>query len=167
MDSIDKDYLLDQAMTSVASFAAAGRMTKRKLENLISQPGVGDMTTDEVLKYLIGFMEEESDKMFKLYDQTFKKKVNRDTIYIELIPEAPFNPEDKELTIQILREQCNSKEFSLIQVYDKKYLPKFVTVDEFEKDYYEYWETLMRFWGASEEDIEKFKAGSHDYKLHA
>jgi hypothetical protein len=167
MDSIDKDYLLDQAMTSVASFAAAGRMTKRKLENMLSQPGVGDMTTEQVLKYLTDFIEEESDKMFNLYDQTFKKKVSRSTTFIELIPEAPFNPEDKVGTIEVLRDLNKNEEFHLVQVYDKKGLPKFVTINEFEKNYYEYWEILMRKWGASKQDIEKFKAGSHDYKLHA
>lgn len=74
MDSIDKDYLLDKAMTSIASFAAASRMTKTKIKNLVSQPGVADMTIEQVLEYLTNFMEEESDKMFNLYDQAFKKK---------------------------------------------------------------------------------------------
>ena len=167
MDEIDKDYIIDQAMTSVASFSAASKMTQRKLKDLISQPGVGDMSIEEVLKYLTDFMDKESDKLFELYDKTFKKKVSRSTTYLELIPEAPFNPEDKASTIEILRDMHKDEVFHLIQVYEKTGIPKFVTIDEFEKNYYEYWEILMRSWGASEEDINNFKAGSHDYKLHA
>lgn len=159
MDSIDKDYLLDQAMTSIASFAAASRMTKTKIKNLISQPGVADMTTEQVLEYLINFMEEESDKMFNLYDQAFKKKVSKSTTYIELIPEAPFNPEDKESTISILRDLSRDESFHLIQVFDNKGLPKFITIDEFELGYYEYWEPVLKAFNYTPEQIEKFKQG--------
>ncbi len=162
MDSIDKDYLLDKAMTSIASFAAASRMTKTKIKNLVSQPGVADMTIEQVLEYLTNFMEEESDKMFNLYDQAFKKKVSRSTTYIELIPEAPFNPEDKAGTIQTLRllEEEKKESIHLIQVFDKDGLPKFITIDEFEKNYYEYWEIVLRkSFGYTEEQVKKFKQG--------
>lgn len=162
MDSTDKDYLIDKAMTSIASFAAASRMTKTKISNLISQPGVADMTIEQVLDYLTDFMDEESDKMFKLYDQTYKKKVSRSTTYIELIPEAPFNPEDKESTIETLRylENQNKESFHLYQVFDKNGVPKFITISEFEKNYYEYWEIVLRkSFGYTEEQIKKFKQG--------
>ena len=162
MDNTDKDYLLDKAMVSIASFAAASRMTKSKIKNLISQPGVGDMTTEQVLEYLTNFMDEESEKMFKLYEQAFKKKISRGTSYAELIPEAPFNPEDKEGTISTLR--CISSEckeiIHLIQVYDKNGLPIFITIDEFEKNYYEYWEIILpKCFNFSKEQIETFKKG--------
>lgn len=64
-----------------------------------------------------------------------KKKVSRSTTYIELIPEAPFNPEDKAGTIQTLRllEEEKKESIHLIQVFDKDGLPKFITIDEFEK----------------------------------
>lgn len=159
MDEFDKDYLLHNAMVSVASFSAAAKMAKTKISNLISQPGVGDMSKEDVLKYLVDFMEEESDKMFDLYEKTLKKKVSRSTTYIELIPEAPFNPEDKESTISILRSLQESESFHLIQVYDEKGLPKFVTIDEFENNYYQYWEPVLRYFGQTEEQIENFKKG--------
>lgn len=168
MDEQSKNYLLDQSMTSVASFAAASRMARRKLDDKVSQPGVGDMSTEDVLKYLLDFMDAESEKMFKEYDSCFnKQKVSRDTTYIELIPEAPFNPEDKEGTIEQLRWMCKNnldpkeKKFHLIQVYDDKGKPKFITIDEFEKNYYEYWEPVLRMFDYTEEQIEKFKRGEH------
>ncbi|MEK6828525.1 MAG: hypothetical protein AABY15_00130 [Nanoarchaeota archaeon] len=165
MDETDKDYLLDKAMISIASFAAASRMAKTKVKNLISQPGVGDMTTEQVLEYLTNFMEEESEKMFNLYDQScnsLKKKISRDTTYIELIPEAPFNPEDREGTISTIRQIIDRNEeiLHLIQVYDKNGFPKFITIDEFEEKYYEYWETVLRkSFNYNDEQIEIFKKG--------
>lgn len=165
MDEQSKDYLLDQAMISVASFAAASRMARRKLEDKVSQPGVADMSTEEILKYLLDFMDAESEKMFKEYDSHSIPKVSRATTYIELIPEAPFNPEDKESTIEQLRWLCKNDvtlkdvKFHLIQVYDKNGKPKFITIDEFEKNYYEYWEPVLRMFEYTEEQIENFKQG--------
>ncbi len=162
MDEFDKDYLIHNAMVSVASFSAASRMARNKLKGLISQPGVAEMTTEQVLEYLLDFMDEESEKMFKLYEQSLKKKISRETSYIELIPEAPFNPEDREGTIATLRWLSNYKEESmhLIQVYNKKGKPKFITIDEFEKNYYEYWEiVLKKRFNYTEQQIEIFKKG--------
>jgi hypothetical protein len=162
MDSIEKDYLIDKAMISIASFSSAAKITRAKINNLISQPGTTNMTTEQVLEYLVNFMDEESEKMFNLYDQAFKKKVSRETTYIELIPEAPFNIEDKESTIEILKflENKNKESFHLYQVFDKDGLPKFITIDDFEKNYYEYWEIVLRkSFGYTEEQIKKFKQG--------
>lgn len=164
MDSTDKDYLLEQAMISIASFSAASKMAKNKMAKLLSKKGVKDMTTEEVLKYLTDFMETESEKMFTLYESSLslKKKFCRNVAYIELIPEAPFNPEDKNSTIEILRGmQDESKEMLfLIHVYDKKGVPKFITIDEFEKNYYEYWEiVLKKYFNYSKEQIKNFKKG--------
>ena len=166
MDEQSKDYLLNQAMVSVASFAAASRMARKKLDNLLFQPnGVADMSTDDVLKYLLDFMDAESEKMFKEYDSNSISKVSRDTTYIELIPEAPFNPEDRESTIEQLRLLCNNdvtlknEKYHLIQVYDGNGKPKFITIDEFEKNYYEYWEPVLRMFNYTEKQIENFKQG--------
>ena len=167
MDEKDKDYLIDQAMVSIASFSAASRMARRKLDNIVSQPGVGDMSTEEILKYLLDFMDVESEKMFKEYDSCFTANVSRDTTYIELIPEAPFNPEDKEGTIEQLRWLCKNDvtlknvKYHLIQVYDDKGRPKFITIDQFEKNYYEYWEPVLKKFDYTDEQIEKFKRGEH------
>lgn len=159
MDEIDKDYIIEQAMVSVASFAAAGRMAKSALE----KGGVAHngMNAEEVLKYLIDFMEKESDKTFEEYDKSFKKKVSRSTTYIDLIPEAPFNPEDKKGTMETLRDMCKDEKFHLVYVLDEKNNPKFVTLEEFERNYYHYWEILLKSWGQSDEEIEKFKQGIH------
>jgi len=165
MDEQSKDYLLNQAMVSIASFSAASRMARRKLDEKISQPGVADMSAEEVLKYLLDFIDIESEKMFKEYDFCSLVKVSRDTTYIELIPEAPFNPEDRDDTIETLRILCkndtslNEVKFHLIQVYDEKGKPKFITIDEFEKNYYEYWEPVLRAFKYTEEQIENFKQG--------
>lgn len=138
MENIDKEYIIDKAMTSIASFAAAAKMTRAKLGVLISQPGVSEMSTEDVLNYLVEFMEKESEDMFKLYDSFYFNKVDRSVTYSELLKEAPLNLEDKESTIKTLRELCQNKNFSLVQVFDKDKKPKFVTIDEFEKGYYEY-----------------------------
>jgi hypothetical protein len=130
MDELEKDYLIDQVMTSIASFAAASRMAKRKLANLISQPGVSEMTTEQVLTFLIDFMDKESECMFKEYEDAFKKKISRSTTYIELIPEAPFNIENKVETISTLRSLVEGESFHLVQVY-KDGKPEFITLDEF------------------------------------
>jgi len=159
MDSIEKDYLIDKAMTSIASFSSAARITRAKINNLISQPGIADMTTEQVLEYLVNFMDKESEEMFNLYDQAFKKKVSRSTTYIELIPEAPFNIEDKDSTISILRDLSKNESFHLIQVFDSNGLPKFITIDEFEAGYYEYWEPVLRRFNYTSEQIENFKQG--------
>jgi len=166
MDEHSKEYLLDQAMISVASFAAAGRMAKAALDK--GGAAHNGMSSEDVLKYLIEFMEEESEKMFKNYDETtdLKKKVSRSTTYIDLIPEAPFNPEDKKSTIDILRDQNKDDLFHLVYVVDEKGNPKFITINEFDKNYYHYWECLMKHQKASPEDIEKFKEGKSDYLLH-
>jgi hypothetical protein len=162
MDEQSKDYLLNQAMVSIASFAAASRMARKKLDNLVFQPGgIADMSTEDVLKYLLDFMDIESEKMFKEYDSCSMAKVSRDTTYIELIPEAPFNPEDKKSTIEQLRYlcECDNASYHLIQVYDDKGKPKFITIEEFEKNYYEYWEPVLRMFDYTEEQIENFKQG--------
>ena len=68
MDEMDKDYLLDTAMVSVASFAAAARMAKSALQK--GGTAHNGMSAEEVLKHLVEFMEVESDKTFKEYDKT-------------------------------------------------------------------------------------------------
>jgi len=155
-DCVEKDYLIDKVMTSIASFAAAARMSKKKVDNLISQPGVSDMTTEEVLLYLIDFIEKESNNSFELYDKTFGEKIEKDTVYIELIPEAPFNPELREETIEQIKKISNGK-FALIQVLDEKNKPKFVTIEEFNLNYYKYWEPFLHKFNYTKEQIENFK----------
>jgi hypothetical protein len=159
MENTDKDYIIDKAMTSIASFAAAARMTRAKLKNLISQPGVADMSIEQVLEYLVQFIEKETEDTFKIYDSFHVKGVSKSTTFIELIPEAPFNPEDKDSTISTLRSLTEGESFHLIQVYDEKGKPKFISIDEFEKNYYEYWVPVLRSYGRSEEEIENFKKG--------
>ncbi len=159
MDEQGKDYLLDQAMGSIASFAAASRMARKKLDNMVFQGGALDMSTEEVLEYLLDFMDIESDTMFKEYDSCFSTDISKETTYIELIPEAPFNPENKEDTISALRDLHLKKSFHLIQIYDKNNKPRFITIDEFERKYYEYWELVFKRLDYTEEQIEKFKQG--------
>lgn len=148
MENIDKEYIIDKAMTSIASFAAAAKMTRAKLNGLISQPGVSEMSTEDVLNYLVEFMEKESEDMFKLYDSFYFNKVDRSVTYSELLKEAPLNLEDKESTIKTLRELCQNKNFSLVQVFNKDKKPKFVTIDEFERGYCEYLEEELRDLGS-------------------
>ena len=81
MDEHSKDYLLDQAMASVGAFSVAAKTVKGAIEK--GKVGENGMNSEQALKYLVEFIEKESNDVFKNYDETLgvnkggNKKINK------------------------------------------------------------------------------------------
>lgn len=69
MDNLDKDYVLHEAMVSMAAFRKAGELANRKIMGL-SQSKVSAI---KALEHLSEFMIKESDRVFDLYENSLKK----------------------------------------------------------------------------------------------
>lgn len=68
MDELSKDFLLDQSMTSIASFKEASTLSKRALKE--GGKDKKGLSPSFVLEKLLDFIDEESNRVFNEYHES-------------------------------------------------------------------------------------------------
>jgi len=74
MDELDKDYMLDQSMASIAAFKEAARVV-----NIKKKKNKSTKTPTQKLQYLTEFINDEYDRIMKEYNEIYKKPDEHNT----------------------------------------------------------------------------------------